>query len=267
MNQCYQLKKLAYMKKYICLLVVLLVVRINASALGLGLNSAAVYAISVWENNKGQLKHYLYIYNKSDKHVKLVIKQKKYKWSGAVAEELKAPEKELYKTELAPGRITKVDYPLIPAPGNYMNFSENGKEIGLLDFNATEPERAIVEEQYKYYFNNGINGGSSMFWFKFESVSAFDTKIGISCKTKATNERYVLKQMNSSEDAPQNLDSLSQTDKSVIKLDPTNNKYAAKVQGNFGQEKIVLVFFKAETYQNGKLAGTQSVAIPFSKNN
>ncbi|HRG38497.1 MAG TPA: hypothetical protein PK289_08195 [Bacteroidia bacterium] len=254
------------MKKIISVLALLIIIT-NVNAIGLGLNSSNLYAIGVWENNKGQLKHYLYMYNKSEKHVKVVIKQKKYKWVGAVAEELKAPEKELYKTELAPGRITKVDYPLIPGPGNYMNFSENGKEIGLLDFNATEPERAIVEDQYKYYFNNGTNGGSTMFWFKFESVSAFDTKMGISCKTKATNERYVLKQMDGAEDKPQNLDSLSQTDKTIIKLDPTNNKYEAKVKGNFGQEKIVLVLFKAETYQNGKFVGSQAIALPFSKNN
>lgn len=255
------------MKKILCLLALLAVLKIDASTIGLGLNSPNVYAVNVWENNKGQLKHYLYLYNKSDKHVKLVIKQKKYKWVGTVPEELKAPEKELYKTELAPGRITKVDYPLIPGPGNYMNFTENGKEIGLLDFNAAEPERAMVEEQYKYYFNNGITGGSTMFWFKLESVSAFDTKIGISCKTKATNERYVLKQMDGSEDKSQNLDSLSQTDKTIIKLDPTNNKYEGKVKGSFEQEKIVLVFFRAETYQNGKLAGTQGIEFPFSKNN
>ena len=258
------------MKKYASLFVlVILIIKSHAgnpNTLGLGLNSSNIYAINVWENNKGQLKHYLYIYNKSEKHVKILIKQKKYKWVGNVAEELKAPEKELYKAELAPGRITKLDYPLSPGAGNYMNFSENGKEIGLLDFNSAEPERVLVEEQYKYYLNNGISGGSSMFWFKFESLSAFDTKMGISCKTKATNERYVLKQMDTAEDKLQNLDSLSQTDKTIIKLDPTNNKYAAKVKGNFGQEKIVLVFFRAETYQNSKFVGSQGIAIPFSKN-
>ncbi|HET6228159.1 MAG TPA: hypothetical protein VFF27_17900, partial [Bacteroidia bacterium] len=159
------------MKKYLSLLALVLIVKAHASTIGLGLNSTNIYAISVWENNKGQLKHYLYLYNKSDKHVKLVIKQKKFKWVGSVPEEIKAPEKELYKTELAPGRITKFDYPLTPPAGNYMNFIENGKEVGLLDFNAAEPERTIVEEQYKYYFNNGISGGSTMFWFKFESIS------------------------------------------------------------------------------------------------
>jgi hypothetical protein len=254
------------MKKYFSLFALFLIVNTHASTIGLGLNSTNVYAVSVWENNKGQLKHYLYLYNKSEKHVKLVIKQKKYKWVGTVPEEIKAPEKELYKTELAPGRITKFDYPLTPPAGNYMNFMENGKEIGLLDFNGAEPERAIIEDQYKYYFNNGVNGGSSMFWFKFESISAFDTKMGISCKTKNANERYVLKQVSPSEDRSQNLDSLSQTDKTVIKLDPTNNKYTAKVQGNFGQEKIVLIFFRAETYQNGKFVSSQGIAIPFSKN-
>ena len=137
------------MKKILSLLALLIILKVNASAIGMGLNSPNIYAVNVWENNKGQLKHYLYIYNKSEKHVKIVIKQKKYKWVGTVAEELKAPEKELYKTELAPGRITKVDYPLIPGPGNYMNFTQHGIEIGLLDFNAAEPERAIVEDQYK----------------------------------------------------------------------------------------------------------------------
>ena len=256
-----------FMKKYFCLFALLVVFKVNAGAIGLGLNSSNIYAINVWENNKGQLKHYLYIYNKSDKHVKIQIKQKKYKWVGTNAEALKAPEKELYKTELAPGRITKVDYPLIPPAGNYMNFSENGKEIGLLDFNAAEPERAIVEEQYKYYLNNGTSGGSTMFWFKFESLSAFNTKMGISCKTKAVNERYVLKQINVSENSSQNLDSLSQTDKTVIKIDPANNKFDGKVEGDFGQEKIVLTLFKAETYQDGKLVSVQEIDIPFSKNN
>ena len=63
------------MKKILSLLALLIILKVNASAIGMGLNSPNIYAVNVWENNKGQLKHYLYIYNKSEKHVKIVIKQ------------------------------------------------------------------------------------------------------------------------------------------------------------------------------------------------
>jgi len=260
------------MKKYVSLLALFFVV-VGAYAgeqLVMGLTSKNLYALGVWENNKGQLKHYIYIYSKSQKQVKLVINLKKYKGDVTTGfEEVKAGEKELYKTELAPGRITKLDYPPINLRLNFMEFVEDGKSIGLLDFNTSEPERVNVEEQYKFYINNGINGGKENFWIKLESISEYDKKMGISYSPKNPNEVYFIKVLNEGfepKDYEGKLDSLKQTDKDILKFDPTTVKSESKLTGNFGPQKIVLVYFVVDIFENGKKKGSKTISVPMSKN-
>lgn len=245
------------MKKYIFYLLLACTMQSLAGAIPVGLTSDNLVAWGGWENEKGVLKHYLYVYNKTKKEIKLQIKLKKYKLAGKDFEEIKT-DKEIYKTVLAPARVTRLDYPASSDKMSYMGFMEDGKPIGILAFNMDEPLRSFVDNKYKFYSNDVINAAKAGLWMRFVSIYDPQTEMGISTNLKNPNEAVYVKVINlKTEDEKNyqsNLDSLQQTDKSILKLDATAPLQTFKLQGDFGTSKFVFIPVCIQYVQNGKQA-------------
>lgn len=239
--------------KYLFLFFIAISIQSSAAQLTLGLTSENIYAWSVWENDKGVLKHYLYVYNKSKKELKLQIKLKKYKPD--LSDEVKV-DKEIYKTILAPTRVTKLDYPANSDKTSFMNFLEDGKSVGILPFNMEEPLRSFVDNKYKYYSNDVIHRMKAGLWMRFVSVNDPLTEMSISTNLKNPNEAVFVKIVNpKTEDEKKyqvKLDSLQQTDKTILKLDAGTPLQTVKLQGDFGPNKYVFFPIYLQYVQNGK---------------
>jgi hypothetical protein len=244
-------------KKYVLFLFILFAVKSFAGQIPLGLTSDNLFAWGVWENEKGVLKHYLYVYNKTKKEIKLQIKQKKFKPAGNDFEEVKV-DKEIYKTALAPARITKLDYPANSDRMSYMNFLEDGKSIGIIPFNMDEPMRSFVDNKYKFYSNDVINQAKAGLWMRFVSVYDPQTEMSISSNLKNPNDAVYIKIINSGTEEgktdPLKLDSLQQTDKSILKLDASVPVQTFKLKGEYAQSKFVIFPMYIQYMQNGKQA-------------
>jgi hypothetical protein len=61
------------MKKYIFILIVISQIPCFASQIIVGLRSNKLIVKNIWERNNGELKHFLYIYNKTQKEITLEI--------------------------------------------------------------------------------------------------------------------------------------------------------------------------------------------------
>lgn len=250
------------MKNYILLFLISVTVKTFAGQIPVGITSDNIFTWGVWENDKGVLKHYLYVYNKTKKEVKLQIKLKKYKPSGNDFEEVKM-DKEIYKTVLAPTRVTKLDYPASSDRMSYMNFFEDGKSVGVIPFNMEEPLRSFVDNKYKYYSNDMINKVKAGLWMRFVSINDPLTEMTISTNLKNPNEAVFIKVINpKNEDEKKyqaKLDSLQQTDKTILKLDASTPAQTVKLQGDFGSNKFIIFPTSIQYVQNGKVvAGTDS---------
>lgn len=246
------------MKKCLLLLLVVLTVRVFGGQIPVGLNSDNIHAWGVWENEKGVLKHYLYVYNKTKKEIKLQIKLKKYKPAGNDFEEVKM-DKEIYKTALAPARVTKLDYPANSDRMCYMNFFEDGKSIGVIPFNMEEPLRSFVDNKYKYYSNDVINKLKAGLWMRFVSINDPLTDMSFSTNLKNPNEAVFVKIISlKGEDESKyqaKLDSLQQADKTILKLDPSAPLQTIKLQGDLGGNKFIALPLIVQYMQNGKEVG------------
>jgi hypothetical protein len=255
------------MKKYVILLLIIFQLKSFASQVPVGLTSNNVFTWSMWENDKGQLKHFLYLNNKSQKEVKIQIKLKKYKSVGTGFEEIKA-DKEIHKVFLPPNRITKIDYPINADKMSFMEFVEDGKSIGLLSFNMEEPQRSFVDNKYKYYTNAGTNGSKTGAWIRIVNVYDPHTELSIMSTIKNATDICFMKIVNSGGTAtqlPAQLDSLQASDKSILKFDQVNNLYTVKLQGDFGKEKYVLFPVLIELLQNGKRSADMGNTIAVFK--
>lgn len=242
------------MKKYIILSLIIFQLQSYASQIALGLTSNNVFTWSIWENDKGQLKHFLYLNNKAQKEVKIQIKLKKYKNAGTGFEEIKA-DKEIHKVFLPPNRVTKIDYPVNIDKLCFMEFFEDGKSIGLLSFNMEEPQRSFVDNKYRFYTNAGISGAKVGAWMRIVNVYDPHTEVSIMSTIKSPADICFMKVNNSPELTPQptmQLDSLQPFDKAILKFDQVNNLYTVKLQGDFGKEKSVVFPILIECVQSGK---------------
>lgn len=243
------------MKKYIILLLISFQLKSFAGQIEVGLTSNNVFTWSIWENDKGQLKHFLYLNNKTQKEVKIQIKLKKFKnAAGGGFEEVKT-DKEIHKVFLPSNRVTKIDYPLNSDKMSYMEFFEDGKSIGILSFNMEEPQRSFVDNKYRYYTNAGISGSKTGAWMRIVNVYDPHTEVSIMSTIKNATDVCFMKVINpqeSSQPLATKLDSLQASDKSILKFDQVNNLYTVKLQGDFGKEKSVVFPVLIECVQNGK---------------
>lgn len=256
------------MKNFLIILFSLLIVRSIAGTIPVGINSEKIFAWSVWENEKGVLKHYLYVFNKTKKEVKLQIKLKKFKPVGTNFEEVKL-DKEIYSTFLAPSRLTKLDYPISTDRMGFMGFIEDGKPVGILQYNLEEPQRAFVDNKYKFYTNCGVNGAKEEVWVRIESVHNPHSEISISSNIKNPNDALFVKIIHPKTDNASSyegiLDSLQQTDKSILKLDQSTASRTVKLEAELGQEKFIFVPILIQGTQNGKKGSGGSFTLPFFK--
>jgi hypothetical protein len=242
------------MKKYVILFLIIFQLKSFAGQIALGLTSNNVFTWSIWENDKGQLKHFLYLNNTAQKEVKIQIKLKKYKNAGNDFEEVKT-DKEIYKVFLPPNRVTKIDYPINIDKMCFMDFFEDGKSIGLLSFNMEEPQRSFVDNRYKYYTNAGTSGAKIGAWMRIVNIYDPHTEVSIMSTIKNASDICFVKIMNAGGPVPQlsaSLDSLQASDKSILKFDQVNNLYTVKLQGDFGKDKCVVFPVQIELIQNGK---------------
>ena len=253
------------LKKYLILFLLAITIKIQAGSVPVGLTSDNIFAWSVWENDKGVLKHYLYVFNKTKKEIKLQIKLKKFKPAGKEFKEIKM-DKEIYKTFLAPSRITKLDYPASSDRMSYMGFVEDGKPVGILSFNLEEPLRASMENKYKFYSNEGITS-KLPFWIGFESIYDAKTEIKILNNSKNTGALFVKFTKSPNEETlfKTKADSLQALDKSIQKLDQTAPNQTVRLQGNLGQDKFVFIPLTIVQMENGKVISAADNQIPVFK--
>ncbi len=249
-----------------CFLILFLAFTIQLSAeIPVGLTSNNIFTWSVWENDKGVLKHYLYIYNKTKKEIKLQIKLKKFKPNG---EEMNV-DKEIYKTFLAPTRITKLDYPTTTDKLSYMNFFEDGKTVGVIAFNMEEPQRSFVDNKFRFYTNAGVNASKGSVWMRIESIYNVNSEIGFTTLIKNDTDVFLLKITDANTGDANSylgkLDSLKQTDATILKLEQAGNQKSGKLKGDLGAEKFTFIPIVIETVQNGKKAGEQIIQLPLFK--
>jgi hypothetical protein len=256
------------MKKYIILLLIMFQLKSFAGQIELGLTSANVFTWSIWENDKGQLKHFLYLNNKTQKEIKIQIKLKKFKnAAGGGFEEVKA-DKEIHKVFLPSNRVTKIDYPLNADKMSYMEFFEDGKPIGILSFNMEEPQRSFVDNKYKYYTNAGITGAKTGAWMRIVNVYDPHTEVSIMSTIKNATDICFMKVVTAGGSGPRpalSLDSLQASDKSILKFDQVNNLYTLKLQGDFGKEKSVAFPIFIEQVQSGKKSGMSNAIAAFKE--
>jgi hypothetical protein len=255
------------MKKYIFLLLIVFQLKSYAGQIAVGLTSNNVFTWSIWENDKGQLKHYLYLNNKTQKEVKIQIRLKKYKNAGSGFEEIKT-DKEIHKVFLASNRVTKIDYPVNIDKLSFMEFFEDGKSIGLLSFNMEEPQRSFVDNKYKFYTNAGITGAKIGAWMRIINIYDPHTEVSIMSTIKNATDICYMKITSSTETAQPlstQLDSLQASDKTILKFDQVNNLYTVKLQGDFGKEKHVVFPILIELIQNGKKSDMSNKIAAFKE--
>lgn len=258
------------MKKYFLILFSVFQIQTYANQIPIGLNTKNIISWNFWENNNGKLKHYLCLYNKTQKEIKIEIKLKKFKSVGANFEEVKT-KKIFYKVNLVAGQLMKLEYPEQSDKLGFMEFLEEDLRIGLLSFNLEKPEPSFVQDKYKYYSNAGINGGATIFWMRLESIYHANTEIGIFFNLKNDNESFLIKiidlNKNDGESYWTKLNTLQKTDSTIIKLDQLSPIYTFQLRKDFGEEKIVIFEIIAEHIEENKMVSAHNTRTPIFKQN
>jgi len=184
-------------------------------------------------------------------------------------------DKTFYKVNLTANQLLKLAYPEIPKDKDLMNFFEDGKDIGLLNFNSDKPDKSFINDKYKFYSNSSMNAGPNFFWMRFESIYNTNSEIGITVKMRNENDYdyYLLKLITKDKEKDDGelswtkLYSLQKSDESIIRLDKLSNPYTFQLQRDFGQKKVIEVVFIVEFIRNGKMQTAENGRVPIFKIN
>lgn len=257
------------MKKYLIVLFCIIQIQSYASQIAVGIFSKNVIAWNIWEYNKGKLKHYLYLFNQSNEKIKVEVKLKKFKSDGGTGFEEVKTNKVFFKVKLTSNQILKLSYPEKSDRLDFMEFFENDKRIGLLNFNSDKPNQSFINDKYKFYSNSSFNNGSGIFWIRFESVFSPITEVGIIAKLNPKDYDYYLiklitrdKETDDGESSWTKLNKLQKSDESIIKLDKSANPYTFKLQRDFEQKKFISLIFIMEFVKDGKMQSAENGRIP-----
>ena len=251
------------MKKYIFILIIISQIPCFASQIVVGLSSKNIIVKNIWERNSGELKHFLYVYNKTQKEINLEIKLNSFESNGTNFH--LADSHTIYTNQIAPNLITKFEYPQSSTNLDFMCFIEDGIDIGLLNFNAKEPEKSFVNDQYNFYSNEIDRSVEISLWLRYKSLSDPSSEVGVLSIEKASDYlllRFANDSKNDLKKYEGKLDSLQKTDKSIIKLDQSNNVYTFKLNKDFRKENVLYFYFIIESIARNKVKKDYLFEIP-----
>lgn len=258
------------MKMYFLILFSLLQIQALGSQIVVGLRAKNTVIWHFWENKNGHLKHYLYLYNKTQSETVIDINLKRFKSIGSVFEVEKA-QKIFDKVRISAGQFKKLAYPEEKGRLDFMNFFEDGNDIGLLHFDLEKPDKSFVQDKYRYYSHAGMNGASTLFWTRFESIETEDTEIGISADFKNPNETCLIKIIDSDpiegESYWTKLYSWQKSDPTIVELRQSNNLHTFHLRRSFGKESLLIFEIIVEYIENEKLGRANNARIPLFKKN
>ena len=200
---------------------------------------------------------------KTQKEITLEIKLNRFK---SVDSRFKLTNSNtIYTKQITPNLITKIEYPKSSTDLDFMCFIEDGIDVGLINFNSKEPEKSFVDEQYTFYCNEVGNSANTLLWIRCESLSDPNTEVGVMI-TKNDADYLLVRFANDSKDDLKKyggkLDSLQQTDKSIIKIDQLNYLYTFKLNKDFGKNNVLYFSIIIECISRNKVKAAYIAEIP-----
>jgi hypothetical protein len=158
-----------------------------------GINAKYLNVWRFWKNESGKSKHQMLIFNPTDKTINVSIKQKVYESHGSWFREKLEAKKKL----AGPWNLKPYDYVIASVPHKpegqklaFMEFLENEKTVGLLDFGDDSPKN-LNPNYYSILSCERLNSGYSGFWAEYgEFIKAGGDSITIRLHFKYDAKYY-----------------------------------------------------------------------------
>jgi len=204
----------------------------RASQIVVGLRSDNLVSWSIWKRQGAGLKHYLLLYNKGSQAVEVALQLRRFASGGSRFTDV-SPHTALAHRRLAAGQLVWLPYPKKLGGRDYAEYFENGASIGLLPGNAGWPPKAVVNEQFQFYANQGADARWLGYWLALDSIHALPRRLAFTAEHRfpapdemLKEEYHLLKLYPDFKGAPYPragvLDSLAATDASITRFDPAH---------------------------------------------
>ena len=164
------------MRKELLLLLLVLHVPAWGSQIVVGLASDNLVSWSVWERKGNALKHYLLLYNKGPQQMEVKIKLRRFSSDGSQFTNVPTNQT-FFHVAVGARQLVRLKYPKKQLGLDFMEYFENGQSIGLLPASTDRPGKAVLNNQYRFYTNQGANSGQMGYWLAFESIDAPPTRL------------------------------------------------------------------------------------------
>ena len=203
------------------LLVLLAQLPARASQIVVGIRSKSLLVWDVWEQKK-QLEHRLLLHNQGAVEIELVVRRQRFAEIGTQFQKSPAA-KVLYRVRVRPHELVQLSYPRQRSGREFMEFTENGRNVGLLELDDAAPSPAARVGQHRFYASKGSNSGHLGFWLGFETLHAGAAPALMTFYLpKVYDEQYQLVKVTAGMDTlshrSANLDSLAATDPTILRL-------------------------------------------------
>ncbi|HEX8328251.1 MAG TPA: hypothetical protein VF629_11970 [Hymenobacter sp.] len=181
------------MKKLLLLLLLVLHVPAWGSQIVVGLTSDNLISWSVWERQGSTLKHYLLLYNKGTQEVDVKIKLKRFASVGTNFKDVPT-NRTFFHVTVPPHQLLQLKYPKKLLRSDYTEYFENDKAIGLLPATTDQPGKALLNDSYRFYTDQGINARHLNYWVALESIDDLPNRISLTAAHKFYPPSEMLKQ-------------------------------------------------------------------------
>lgn len=165
----------------------------QASQIVVGLRSDNLVSWSLWKRQGFGLKHYFLLYNKSPQTIDIRLTLRRFASDGSHFSDI-SPHTALGHRRLAAGQLVWLPYPKKLEGRDYAEFFENGASIGLLPGSTGWPPKAVVNEQFKFYANQGADARWLGYWLALDSIQALPRRLALTAEHRFPAPDEMLKQ-------------------------------------------------------------------------
>lgn len=247
------------MKRILLIVILLISLKSYSSQITIGLNTKNIVAWNIWEYQDGELKQYLFLYNKDIEGMNIEIKLKRFE---VVDYNFKLIKTDLtfHKIVLKPDELIKLAYPQKTTDLDFMEFFENQKSVGLMAINSVQPKKSFVRKKYRYYSNEYVNSGRLMFWIRLESIFDQNTKISFEAILRRKDDFQLIKILNNENNfrsLNKNLTDLKSSDKSIIALSKKNKRANVELVKKQKNDSIIIITIFSNYVELGNLTSSR----------
>ena len=138
--------------------------------------------------------------------------------------------------------------------------------LGLLGLDTSRPPAALLDPQFRFYSNQGLNAGPQLCWLALRSIQERPVGLEVAAESRFRQQYYLLRTYARPEDAPRQpgrLDSLATAgpDATIIRLDSAHRRATLPVAATAAPGLLRLTVL-TERVETGFVYDAQKRPVP-----